>query len=335
VSLVTLSQLLGPAEAGGYAVGAFNVSDLVQADAVLEAAAATRSPVIVQTLAGCSPHTSDTVWWRALRQACEDSGLPVALHLDHGPDPATCRRAIDAGFTSVMIDGSLEPDRRTPASLAGNIAVTSRVTRFAHAAGVSVEGELGTIGGGEGGRAAAIVLADPDQAAEFVAETGVDALAVAIGTSHGAYKFDREPGADVLRLDLIHEIRQRVPGVHLVMHGSSTLPPGLVTQINALGGTLPRSWGVPMPAKVQAIAAGIRKINQGMDSHLAFTAAVRQALAADGAAVDPASYLLAGRQAMAALVAERMVAFGQAGRAGAVQARPVTEAAPGPGSAGG
>lgn len=317
MTLVTLREILDRAEAGQYAVGAFNVSDLVQADAVLEAAARSRSPVIVQTLAGCSPYSSEAAWWQALRQMIGHfPGLPVTLHLDHGPDLATCRRAIDAGFTSVMIDGSLERDGRTPASLASNIAVTREVAQFAHQAGVSVEGELGTIGGGEGGgQAKEIVLADPTQAKEFTAQTGVDALAVAIGTSHGAYKFDHEPGADVLRLDLIGQIRRRVPGVHLVMHGSSSLPRDLVAQVNAYGGTLPDSWGVPMADKVRAVAAGIRKINQGIDSHLAFTSAVRRSLAADGEAVDPASYLRAGREAMRDLIAERMTAFGSAGQA--------------------
>ena len=317
MTLVTLRALLDQAETGQYAVGAFNVSDLVQADAVLEAAAVTRSPVIVQTLAGCSPYASEATWWQALRQlAVGYHGVPVTLHLDHGPDPATCRRAIEAGFSSVMIDGSLEPDGRTPASLAGNIAVTREVCEFAHQAGVSVEGELGTIGGREGGsNTREIVLADPDQAAGFVTATGVDALAVAIGTSHGAYKFDAEPGADVLRLDLIGDIHSRVPGVHLVMHGSSSLPRDLVAEVNAYGGTLPDSWGVPMADKVRAVAAGIRKINQGIDSHLAFTAAVRKSLAADGEAVDPASYLRAGREAMRDLIAERMIAFGSAGQA--------------------
>lgn len=317
MTLVTLREILDRAEAGQYAVGAFNVSDLVQADAVLEAAAVTRSPVIVQTLAACSPYSSEAAWWQALRQLIgHHPSVPVTLHLDHGPDLATCRRAIDAGFTSVMIDGSLEPDGRTPASLTRNIAVTREVAEFAHQAGVSVEGELGTIGGGESGRdAKEIVLADPAQATEFTTETGVDALAVAIGTSHGAYKFDQEPGADVLRLDLIGEIRSRVRGVHLVMHGSSSLPRDLVAQVNAHGGTLPDSWGVPMADKVRAVAAGVRKINQGIDSHLAFTAAVRKALAADGEAVDPASYLRAGREAMRDLVAERMTAFGSAGKA--------------------
>lgn len=317
MTLVTLREILDRAEAGQYAVGAFNVSDLVQADAVLEAAARSRSPVIVQTLAGCSPYSSEAAWWQALRQMIGHfPGLPVTLHLDHGPDLATCRRAIDAGFTSVMIDGSLERDGRTPASLASNMAVTREVAQFAHQAGVSVEGELGTIGGGEGeGQAKEIVLADPTQAKEFTAQTGVDALAVAIGTSHGAYKFDHEPGADVLRLDLIGQIRRRVPGVHLVMHGSSSLPRDLVAQVNAHGGTLPDSWGVPMADKVRAVAAGIRKINQGIDSHLAFTSAVRRSLAADGEAVDPASYLRAGREAMRDLIAERMTAFGSAGQA--------------------
>ncbi|WP_020575244.1 ketose-bisphosphate aldolase [Actinopolymorpha alba] len=318
MTFVTLLQALDEAAAGDYALGAFNVSDLVQAEAVLDAAAATASPVIVQAIAGGSAHASDERFWGALVGLIKTyDEVPVVLHLDHGPDFATCARAIAAGFTSVMIDGSLRADRRTPSSFEENVAVTAEVVEYAHAGGVSVEGELGTIGGVEGGTGEAkeIVLADPDQAAEFVRRTGVDALAVAIGTSHGAYKFDREPDGEVLRLDLTERIHALTSGTHLVMHGSSTLPAELRAEVNAYGGTLPESWGVPMAEKVRSIGMGVRKINQGMDSHLAFTAAVRRTLATDGLNVDPAGYERAGREAMRALLVDRMRDFRSAGQA--------------------
>ncbi len=309
--ILTLLQALDFIAARQGALGAFNVSDLLQAEAVMDAAADTGLPVIVQTLAGCSAHGSDERFWRGLRWLIDDyPGVETVLHLDHGPDYDTCARAIDAGFSSVMIDASLEADRKTPASFARNVAATKRVVEMAHAAGISVEGELGTIGGGEGhDSAAAVVLADPDLAEKFVARTGVDALAVAIGTSHGAYKFSREPDGAVLRMDLITAIAARTPGVHLVMHGSSSLPADIRARINAHGGDLPESWGVSMSEKSRAGALGIRKINQGMDSHMAFTAAVREALDANPQAVDPASYLRPARIEMSSLIASRMRSF--------------------------
>ncbi|BCB91956.1 ketose-bisphosphate aldolase [Phytohabitans suffuscus] len=318
MSLVTLRQALDEARRGGYGLGAFNVTDLLQAESVLGAAAETDSPVIVETLAGSSSHASDERFWRGLLHLVEEyPRIPVVLHLDHGPDPDACRRAIDAGFTSVMIDGSLAPDRVTPATFAQNLAVTAEVTAYAHERGVSVEGELGTIGGSKvDGSRAEIRLADPEEAADFVAGTGVDALAVAIGTSHGAYKFDSPPDGSVLHMDLIERIAAKVPDTHLVMHGSSSLPAELRALVNKYGGTLPESWGVPEEEKVRSIAMGIRKINQGMDSHLAFTGAVRAQLAHDGLTVDPAPYLRAGRLEMQRIVAERMRVFGQAGHAG-------------------
>ncbi|MDX6230814.1 MAG: fructose-bisphosphate aldolase, class [Frankiales bacterium] len=311
MSLITLRQALDQIALSHGAIGAFNVTELLQAEAVLDAADSTGLPVIVQTLAGSSAHHSDERFWRGLRwMIAEYPRVDVVLHLDHGPDYDTCARAIDAGFSSVMIDASLEPDRRTPAGFETNVTATTKVVTLAHAAGVSVEGELGTIGGGEGHDAAqAIVLADPDQAEEFVRLTGVDALAVAIGTSHGAYKFATEPDGDVLRMDLIEEIASRVPGTHLVMHGSSTLPAATRARINANGGALPESWGVPIAEKIRAGSLGIRKINQGMDSHMAFTAAVRESMAADPQAVDPAFYLASARVEMSALIAARMLDF--------------------------
>ena len=318
MSLITLREALDAAKEGGYGVGAFNVTDLVQVEAVLDAARETASPVIVQTIVGASAHGSDELFWAAMQTAiARYPDVPVVLHLDHGPSYEDCVRAIEAGFTSVMIDGSLAADRVTHATFEENVALTARVTAHAAEHGVSVEGELGTIGGSEDGSVRKeIVLADPDEAERFVEQTGVDALAVAIGTSHGAYKFTHPPDGTVLHLDLISEIARRVPGTHLVMHGSSSLPADLREVINAHGGTLPESWGVPEAEKARSTQLGIRKINQGMDSHMAFTAAVRRGLAEDGVNVDPAAYERLGRQAMQALVAERMRVFGQAGQAG-------------------
>ena len=328
MALVTLRQALDEARAGGYALGAFNVSDVLQAEAVLDAAAETASPVILAVLAGTTAHGGDARFWSALHHAIEAyPELPVVLHLDHGPDPQTCLRAMDSGFTSVMIDGSLRADG-TPAAFADNLAVTALVAEQAHRRGVSVEGELGTIGGAKtGGTRTAVVLAEPAQAKEFVAATTVDALAVAIGTSHGAYKFPAPPDGSVLRMDLIAEIAAVVPQTHLVMHGSSSLPPALREQNNRFGADLPESWGVPDSEKLRAISLGIRKINQGMDSHLAFTGAVRQELGTDRVNVDPAAYLRRGRAAMQRLVADRMRQFGQAGHASDYQPIPLAEMA--------
>ncbi|GGL30190.1 ketose-bisphosphate aldolase [Phycicoccus endophyticus] len=329
--LITLRHALDAARDGGYAIGAFNVSDLIQAEAVLDAAELTDSPVIVETLAGVSSHGEDARYWSGLLHLIGTyPDLPVVLHLDHGPDATTCRRAVDHGFSSVMIDGSLGSDGR-PSSFEANVEVTAEVVEYAHAAGVSVEGELGTIGGSKvDGSRAEIVLADPEQAREFVDRTGVDALAVAIGTSHGAYKFDTPPDGSVLHMDLIRRIAERVPGTHLVMHGSSSLPADLREQNNRFGASLPQSWGVPDEEKERSVSMGVRKINQGMDSHLAFTGAVREALARDGLSVDPAQYLGQGRQAMQDLVAVRMRLFGQAGRADDLR-----NASPAPATAGG
>ena len=318
MALITLRAALDAAQDGGYGVGAFNVTDLVQVEAVLDAARETDSPVIVQTIAGASAHASDELFWAATQTAiARYPDVPVVLHLDHGPSYDDCVRAIRAGFTSVMIDGSLAEDRVTHATFEENVAVTAKVQAYAAAHGVSVEGELGTIGGSEdGGEHKAIVLADPDEAEEFVRRTHVDALAIAIGTSHGAYKFTSPPDGTVLHMDLISEIAARVPGTHLVMHGSSSLPADLRDVINAHGGALPESWGVPEAEKARSTQLGVRKINQGMDSHMAFAAAVRTQLDEDGLNVDPALHERRGRVAMQQLVAERMRVFGQAGQAG-------------------
>jgi fructose-bisphosphate aldolase class II len=318
VPLITLRQALDAAADGAYGVGAFNVTDLVQAEAVLDAARETDSPVIVQTIVGSSAHSVDEAFWEALLNFIHRyDDIPVVLHLDHGPSYEDCVRAIAAGFTSVMIDGSLLEDRLTRATFEQNVTLTRRVVEYAHAHGVSVEGELGTIGGSEDGGATVkeIVLADPDEAQRFVAAARVDALAVAIGTSHGAYKFTSPPDGTVLRMDLISEIAARVPDTHLVMHGSSSLPAALRNDINAHGGTLPQAWGVPEEEKARSTKLGIRKINQGMDSHMAYMAALRRTLATDGLTMDPAPMQRAARTAMQQMVAERMHVFGQAGQA--------------------
>ncbi|MGB3258001.1 MAG: ketose-bisphosphate aldolase [Ornithinimicrobium sp.] len=317
MTLCSLREVLDHARAGGYGVGAFNVTDVEQVEAVLNAAVKTNSPVIVQTIAGASAFASDELYWDLLlRTVSHYPQIPVVAHLDHGPDAQTCKRAIDAGFSSVMIDGSLDPVTHKPTSFEANVAVTKEVVAYAREHGVSVEAELGTIGGSKDGAThAEIVLADPEEAKRFVEETDVDALAVAIGTSHGAYKFTSPPDGTVLRMDLIETIASLLPDAHLVMHGSSSLPAHLREIINAHGGGLPESWGVPDEEKARSTKLGVTKINQGMDSHMAYAAAMRVALAADPLAADPAPAAKAGGAAMSEIIAERMVLFGQAGRA--------------------
>jgi fructose-bisphosphate aldolase class II len=242
--------------------------------------------------------------------------VPVALHLDHGNEPATCFSAIEQGFTSVMMDGSLLADGKTPSDFEYNVRVTREVVERAHESGVTVEGELGTLGGIEDGHGSGEVhLTDPDQAVEFVERTGIDALAVAIGTSHGAYKFSRPPDGQVLAMHLIEEIHRRLPDTHLVMHGSSSVPKSLVDEINRYGGELKPTWGVPVEEIQQGIKHGVRKINVDTDARLAMTGAIRKVFAEDPGEFDPRKYLSPARDAMKAVYAERMQQFGQAGRA--------------------
>jgi fructose-bisphosphate aldolase, class II len=318
VPLVSMRQLLDEAAAGAYGVGAFNVNNLEQIQAIMEAARETRSPVIVQASRGARAYTNDRFLWHLMQAAVElYPEIPVALHLDHGNDPATCISAIELGFTSVMMDGSLEADGKTPASFEYNVAVTNEVVAYAHARGVTVEGELGTLGGIEDGHGSGEVhLTDPDQAVEFVEDTGIDALAVAIGTSHGAYKFSQAPDGEVLRMDLIQEIHRRLPDTHLVMHGSSSVPQELVAKVNRYGGALKPAWGVPREEIQLGIRHGVRKINVDTDSRLAITGAIRQVFVETPEAFDPRDYLKPARAAMQALIAERMADFGQAGHAG-------------------
>jgi fructose-bisphosphate aldolase, class II len=325
--LVSMRQLLDEAAKGGYGVGAFNVNNMEQIQAIMEAARETSSPVIIQASRGARAYTNDLFLWHLMQAATElYPEIPVALHLDHGNEPATCISAIDLGFTSVMMDGSLEADGKTPSSFDYNVAVTREVVAYAHERGVTVEGEIGTLGGIEDGHGSGEVhLTDPDEAVAFVEQTGLDALAVAIGTSHGAYKFSSPPDGEVLKMDLIKEIHQRLPETHLVMHGSSSVPRELVDEINRYGGALKPAWGVPVKEIQVGIQHGVRKVNVDTDSRLAVTGAIRKVFAESPEKFDPRDYLKPARTAMEVLIAERMRDFGQAGHAGDYEAKSLEE----------
>ncbi len=318
--LVPMRPLLDAAAEGGYGLAAFNFNDLEQLQAVLLAADETASPVIVACSSGARKFAGDAfLRHMALAGAETWPDVPFCLHLDHGSDPDVCKSAIDAGFTSVMMDGSLEGDGKTPSSYEYNVAVTREVVEYAHPRGVTVEGEIGTLGGVEDGHGSGEVhLTDPDQAEQFVADTGVDALAVAIGTSHGAYKFTEAPAGDVLVMDLIEEINRRLPDTHLVMHGSSSVPGDLIERINAAGGALEPAFGVPVDAIQRGIRHGVRKVNVDTDGRLAATAAVREYVRDHPDKFDPRGFFVALRDAVQVICRERMEQFGQAGHAGDV-----------------
>jgi fructose-bisphosphate aldolase class II len=323
MAMVSMRQLLDEAAAGGYGVGAFNVNNMEQIQAIMEAARNTGSPVIVQASRGARSYTNDRFLYHLMEAALElYPEIPVALHQDHGNSPETCASAIEQGFTSVMMDGSLLEDGKTPSDFEQNVAVTREVVDLAHAVGVTVEGELGTLGGIEDGVGSGEVhLTDPDQAVEFVERTGIDALAVAIGTSHGAYKFTRKPDGEVLAMNLIQRIHELLPDTHLVMHGSSSVPKDLIDVINAHGGEIRPTWGVPVEEIQLGIRHGVRKINVDTDLRLAMTAAIRTALGEKPGEFDPRYYLKPARSAMQAVLEERMTQFGQAGHAGDYQPR--------------
>jgi len=316
--LVSLRQLLDEAAAGGYGVGAFNVNNMEQLQGIMEAAEENASPVIVQASNGARKYAGDRFLYAMMVAATETwPDIPVALHQDHGNCPQTCITAIELGFTSVMMDGSLGEDAKSVSSYEENIAVTREVVEYAHARGVSVEGELGTLGGIEDGVGSGEVnLTDPEQAEDFVARTGVDALAVAIGTSHGAYKFTQKPDSGVLAMSVIEEIHRRLPDTHLVMHGSSSVPAELIERINAAGGKMEPAFGVPVEEIQQGIRHGVRKVNVDTDGRLAMTAGAREALRDAPDNFDPRNFLKATRQGMREVVSERMRQFGSAGHAG-------------------
>lgn len=341
MAFVSLRQLLDHAAERGYGVPAFNVNNMEQLLAIMAAARQTGAPVILQASRGARSYAGDVMLRRMVEAAVEmNPEIPVCLHLDHGDKPATCLSAIQYGFTSVMMDGSLHEDGRTPADYEYNVAVTAAVTNLAHAVGVSVEGELGCLGSLESGQGEAEdghgaegvlsrdqLLTDPAQAQDFVERTGVDALAVAIGTSHGAYKFSREPTGDILAMDVIRAIHARLPNTHLVMHGSSSVPQALQAVFNAHGGEMPQTWGVPV-AEIQAgIRSGVRKINIDTDCRLAMAGQFRRVADEQPAEFDPRAFLKPAMAALTSLCAERFEQFGTAGQAASLRPVPLAEMA--------
>ncbi len=333
MALIPMRVLLDHAAENGYGVGAFNVNNMEQIQAIMMAAAQTDSPVIVQASRGARSYSNDNYLRHLMIAASElNPNIPIAMHQDHGNSPATCISAVEMGFTSVMMDGSLEEDGKTPASWDYNVNVTKEVVKFAHARGVTVEAELGCLGGIEDGQGAGLSeeeaqnhLTDPTEAGYFVEQTGCDALAVAIGTSHGAYKFKKKPTGKVLRMDVIAEIHRRMPNCHMVMHGSSSVPKELIDLINEYGGEMPETYGVPVEDIQEGIKHGVRKINVDTDNRLAMTGAVRKLLATKKGDFDPRDYLKPARAAMAEVVAARMVQFGQAGNAGKVEMKSLAD----------
>ncbi len=329
MALISLRQLLDHAAEHGYGVPAFNVNNLEQMRAIMVAADATNSPVIVQASSGARKYAGPT-FVRALMLAAEQEWphIPLCVHQDHGASPDVCQRSIQIGFTSVMMDGSLKEDMKTPSDYDYNVRVTRLAAQMAHACGVSVEGELGCLGslesgmagdedgsGAEGKLSKEQLLTDPVQAADFVAQTKVDALAIAIGTSHGAYKFKRPPTGEVLSIKRIKEIHARIPNTHLVMHGSSSVPQEWLKIINEFGGKIPETYGVPVKEIQEGIRHGVRKINIDTDLRLASTGAIRRYLAQNPAEFDPRKYLGEATKAMEAICKQRYEEFGTAGQA--------------------
>ncbi len=333
MAFVSLRQLLDHAAEHGYGLPAFNVNNLEQIQAIMQAADEASSPVILQASAGARKYAGEAFLRKMVEAAVEQyPHIPICLHQDHGASPAVCVQAVRSGFTSVMMDGSLEPDQKTPASYDYNVRVTTDVVRMAHAVGVSVEGELGCLGSLETGQAGeedgvgaqgtldhSMLLTDPVQAKDFVARTGVDALAIAIGTSHGAYKFSRKPTGDILAIDRIREIHQAIPETHLVMHGSSSVPQEWLAVIREFGGSIRETYGVPVEEIRRGIANGVRKINIDTDIRLAMTGAMRKTLSEHPDEFDPRAFLKAATAAARGICRERFEAFGSAGQASRIQ----------------
>jgi fructose-bisphosphate aldolase class II len=333
MALVSMRQLLDHAAEFSYGLPAFNVNNLEQMRAIMEAADKVDAPVIVQASAGARKYAGAPFLRHLILAAVEEfPHIPVVMHQDHGTSPAVCQRSIQLGFSSVMMDGSLGEDGKTPTDYDYNVAVTRKVVEMAHACGVSVEGEIGCLGSLETGMAGeedgvgaegvldhSQLLTDPEEAAQFVSDTGVDALAIAIGTSHGAYKFSRPPTGDILAIDRIKAIHERLPNTHLVMHGSSSVPQEWLAIINEFGGAIPETYGVPVEEIVEGIKHGVRKVNIDTDLRLASTGAVRRFLAQNPAEFDPRKFLAVSTVAMRDIVIARYEAFGSAGQASKIK----------------
>lgn len=333
MALVSLRQLLDHAAENGYGIPAFNVNNLEQMRAIMQAAEKVNSPVIVQASAGARKYAGAPFLRHLMQAATEEwPDIPVVVHQDHGTSPAVCQRSIQLGFTSVMMDGSLREDGKTPADYDYNVRVTQQAVAMAHACGVSVEGELGCLGsletgeageedgvGAEGKLSHDQLLTDPEEAAEFVQATQVDALAIACGTSHGAYKFTRPPTGDILAIDRIKEINRRIPNTHLVMHGSSSVPQDWLAIINEFGGEIPETYGVPVEQIQEGIKNGVRKVNIDTDLRLASTGAIRRHLAENPSNFDPRKFLAAATDAMQEICEARFLAFGCEGQASKIK----------------
>ncbi|MCB9993186.1 MAG: fructose-bisphosphate aldolase class II [Hyphomicrobiaceae bacterium] len=338
---VTLRQLLDHAAEHDYGVPAFNINNMEQGIAIMEAAQKCDAPVIIQASRGARKYAHDIMLAKMIDALVEIyPDIPVVMHQDHGNNEATCMTAIRHGFTSVMMDGSLEADAKTPASYEYNVAITERVARIAHWVGASVEGELGVLGSLESGESEAEdghgavgklsrdqLLTDPDQAVDFVKKTKVDALAIACGTSHGAYKFTQKPTGETLAISVIEEIHNRLPNTHLVMHGSSSVPQELQDVINKYGGKMPQTFGVPLEEIARGIKHGVRKVNIDTDNRMAMTGAFRKVAMENPAEFDPRKFLAPSIEAMKEVCTIRFEAFGTAGNASKIKPVSIDEMA--------
>jgi fructose-bisphosphate aldolase class II len=339
--IVSMRQLLDHAAENGYGIPAFNVNNLEQVQAVMSAADEVGAPVILQASAGARKYAGEAFIKHLIQAAIETyPNIPLVMHQDHGQSPDVCQGAINLGFSSVMMDGSLQADGKTIASYDYNVDVTKKVVDMAHKLGVTVEGELGCLGsletmrgdkedghGTESTMTMAQLLTDPEQAADFVKRTQLDALAIAIGTSHGAYKFSRKPTGDILAIGRIKEIHARIPNTHLVMHGSSSVPQDLLAQIREYGGNMKETYGVPVSEIQEAIKYGVRKINIDTDIRLAMTGAIRKLFAQFPDKFDPRDYLKPAREAAKSICKQRYMEFGCEGQAGKIKAEPLTSIA--------
>ncbi len=339
--MISLRQLLDHAAEHGYGVPAFNVNNLEQVKSIMAAAEKTDSPVIIQASRGARSYAGD-IYLRHLLVAATEAhpGIPVCVHLDHGNNPGTCLSAMANGFTSVMMDGSLKEDAKTPADYGYNVEVTRKVAETVHQVGVSVEGELGCLGsletgegdkedghGFEGKLSKEMLLTDPEQAEDFVRKTQVDALAVAIGTSHGAYKFTRKPDGQILAIDVVREINRRMPTLHLVMHGSSSVPQDLQDIINGFGGSMSQTFGVPVEEIVEGIRHGVRKVNIDTDCRMAVTGQYRRIASEKPEEFDPRKFNIPGMAKMQEVCEARFEAFGTAGKASMIKPQPLAQMA--------
>lgn len=339
MALISMRELLDYAAEHGFGLPAFNVNNMEQVHAIMQAAEEVDSPVIMQGSAGARSYAGEPFLRHLISAAIEMyPHIPIVMHQDHGSEPAICLRSIQSGFSSVMMDGSLMADMKTPASFEYNVETTREVVKMAHAGGVSVEGELGCLGsletgemgeedghGAEGKLDLDMLLTDPEEAAQFVKSTGVDALAIAIGTSHGAYKFTKEPEGDILRIDRIVEIHKRIPNTHLVMHGSSSVPQDWLEIINNYGGDMGQTYGVPVEEIQEGIRNGVRKVNIDTDLRMASTGAVRKHLAENTSNFDPRKFLKEATKGMKEICKARYEAFGCAGHASKIKVTSLDE----------